>query len=229
VKHALQPHFAGGLIDAFLMKLRLSDWALLFSTFLGGSKVDGADQVAVDPWGNPVIKGLTESADFPSTPSAFQPRLRGSVDAFVTKFSTDGQSRLWSTFYGGSQANSDQFLGGSLEIDDAGRIWFTGMSNSPDLPTRKAWQPRYGGGDFDGFLAALSSDGARLCYGSYFGGNGHDTLEGLAARGGRIYASGITSSANLTPKHSAIQRGYGGGPYDAIIVGLNLAAGGDCR
>jgi hypothetical protein len=57
-----------------------------------------------------------------------------------------------------------------LEIDNIGRIWFTGMSNSPDLPTRNPAQAAYGGGDFDGFLAALSSDGAKLCYGSYFGG-----------------------------------------------------------
>lgn len=88
---------------------------------------------------------------------------------------------LWSTFYGGSKANSDQFLGGSLGIDESGRIWVTGMTNSPDLPTRNASQPAYRGGDFDGFLTALAFDGSKLCYGSYFGGNGHDTLEGPTA------------------------------------------------
>ncbi len=229
MRNAAQPQFAGGLTDAFLMKLHIADWNLLFSTFLGGSKIDGADEVAVDRSGNPVVKGLTESADFPSSPLAFQPRLRGSVDAFVTKFSADGKRRLWSTFYGGSRANSDQFLGGSLEIDDTGRIWFTGMTDSADLPLRNPSQAAYGGGDFDGFLAALSPDGAKLCSGSYFGGNGHDTLEGLTSRGRKIYASGISSSTNLTQKQSAIQTGYGGGPYDAMIIGLNLAAGGACK
>jgi hypothetical protein len=225
VKNTVQPHFVGGLIDAFLMKLRISDRTLLFSTFLGGSKIDGADAVALDASGNPVVKGLTESVDFPSTPSAFQPRLRGSVDAFLTKFSADGGRVLWSTFYGGSKANSDQFLGGRVEVDETGRIWFTGMTNSPDLPTRNASQAEYGGGEFDGFLAALASDGAKLCYGSYFGGNGHDTLEGLTARGGKTYASGISSSTNLTQKHSQIQRAYGGGPCDAILIGVNISAG----
>ena len=224
VKNALQPHFAGGQIDAFLMKLRVSDWELLFSTFLGGSKIDGADQLAVDPSGNGVVKGLTESPDFPSTPLAFQPRLRGSVDVFVTKFTADGKRRMWSTFYGGSKANSDQFLGGGLEIDGAGRIWFAGMSNSPDLPTRNAAQAAYGGGDFDGFLAALSSDGAKLCFGSYFGGNGHDTLEGITFRSGNIYTVGISSSTDLMRKHSRIQGGYGGGPYDAMLIGLRIPA-----
>jgi Beta-propeller repeat len=158
VKNAVQSRLAG-VIDAFLMKLRVSDWGLVFSTFLGGSKIDGADQVAVDARGNPIIKGLTESADFPSTVSAFQPRLRGSVDVFVTKMSADGSRTMWSTFYGGSKANSDQFLGGGLEMDTSGRVWFTGMSNSLDLPMRNPAEPGYGGGDFDGFVAALSSDG----------------------------------------------------------------------
>ena len=103
------------------------------------------------------------------------------------------------------------------------------MTNSLDLPTRNPRQAAYGGGDFDGFLAALSSDGARLCYGSYFGGNGHDTLEGVTVGGGRIYASGITSFTNLKQTGSQVQRGYGGGPYDAIIVGWDLPVDHSCQ
>jgi hypothetical protein len=228
VKNAWQPR-SRGEGDAFLAKLRISDWKLLFSTYLGGSKADAAYGLSLDSSGNPVVAGITESGDFPSTRSAFQPRLRGSVDAFVTKLSADGSRLLWSTYYGGSKANSDQFLGGSLRVDETGRVWFTGMTNSPDLPTRNPSQAAYGGGDFDGFLAALSSDGTKLCYGSYIGGNGYDILEGLAVRGGKIYASGITSSANLQQKHSQIQRGYGGGPYDAIIIGLDAPADGSCQ
>ena len=136
---------------------------------------------------------------------------------------------LWSTYYGGSKANSDQYLGGTLEVDEAGRVWLTGMTNSSDLPTRNASQPANGGGDFDGFVAAISSDGNKLCYGSYFGGNGHDTLEGLVAAGGRIYASGISSSTNLKQKRSQIQRGYGGGRYDAVIIGLDVPVDRGCH
>jgi Beta-propeller repeat len=228
VKNGWQPRLSGEA-DAFLAKLRISDWQLLFSTYLGGSKMDVAYGLSLDSSGNPIVSGVTESGDFPSTKSAFQPRLRGSVDAFVTKLSADGSRMLWSTYYGGSRANSDQFLGGSLLVDEAGRVWFTGMTNSPDLPTRNPSQAAYGGGDFDGFLAALSSDGAKLCYGSYIGGNGHDTLEGLAAGGRRIYASGITSSTNLQQKLSQIQRGYGGGPFDALIVGWEAPVDHSCN
>jgi hypothetical protein len=228
LKNPVQPRFGGG-VDAFLVKLRSSGWNLLFSTYLGGSGMDGAYAVSLDSSGNPIVSGITESADFPSTPSAFQPHRRGSVDAFVTKLSRDGNRILWSTYYGGSKANSDQYLGGSLAVDETGRVWLTGMTNSTDLPTRHPSQASYGGGDFDGFLAAFSSDGSKLCYGSYIGGNGHDILEGLAVGSGTLYASGLSSSTNLRPVRSRIQPGYGGGPYDAIVVGLDAPGNRNCH
>ncbi len=221
LKNPLQPRF-GGQVDGFLVKLHISDWTLRFSSYLGGSMMDGAYGVAIDSSGNPIVSGVTESADFPATPAAFQPHRRGSIDAFITKLSADGGGILWSTFYGGSKANSDQYLGGSLAVDKAGRIWLTGMTNSRDLPARNPSQALYGGSDFDGFLAAFSSDGAKLCYASYFVATGHDILEGLAIWNHKVYASGLSSSTNLRQRGSQIQRGYGGGPYDAILIGLQL-------
>ena len=88
------------------------------------------------------------------------------MDAFVTKLGQNGKQILWSTFYGGSKENADQYAGGGLAIDDAGRVWVAGATGSPDLPTRNPYQPSFGSGDFDGFLAAFASDGSKLCYGS---------------------------------------------------------------
>lgn len=227
-QNAVQSQF-GGAVDAFLLKFRIADSRLVFSTYLGGSKNDGAYSVALDASGNPILSGVTESDDFPSTRSAFQPHRRGPVDAFVAKLSSDGRRVLWSTYFGGSKPNSDQFLGGRVAVEPSGRVWLTGMTSSSDLPTRNAFQPAYGGGDYDGFIAAFSSGGTKLCYGSYLGGNGHDILEGLAVSNGEIYASGISSSANLQQKHSQVQRGYGGGPYDGIIIGLDVPADRSCH
>lgn len=228
VKNASQNRF-GGSIDGFLLKLRVSTWEMVFSTWLGGSKMDGAYSVALDSSGNPIVSGVTESGNFPSTPSAFQPGRRGPVDAFVTKLSVDGGRILWSTFYGGSRPNSDQFLGGKVAVDSSDRVWLTGMTSSLDLPTLNAAQPVYGGGNFDGFVVAFSTSGSKLCYGSYLGGIQHDVLEGLAVGNGRVYVSGLTSSANLPQKNSQIQPGYGGGPLDAIIIGLDLPDSRSCR
>lgn len=134
LRNPVQPRFGGG-IDAFVLKLRVSDWRLLFSTYLGGSTKDGAYSVSLDSSGNPIISGVTDSGNFPTTRSAFQPRRHGPVDAFLAKVSADGDRILWSTYFGGSNSNSDQYEGGSLAVDESGRIWLTGMTSSTDMHT----------------------------------------------------------------------------------------------
>jgi hypothetical protein len=228
LKRALKPRL-GGEADAFLAKLRISDWSLVFSTYIGGSQIDGAYAVAVDSSGHPIVSGVSDSDDLLTTEHAFQRRRHGSIDAFVTKIDTDGQHVLWSTYYGGSRENSDQYEGGSMTVDKLGRVWLVGMTNSPDLPTRSPCQAAYGGGDYDGFLAGFSSDGSKLCYATYIGGNARDILEGVTVGGRRIYASGLSASANMQRKRLHVQAGFGGGPFDALVVGLDIPVDLSCR
>ena len=228
VKNALQPHY-GGEVDAFLAKLRVSDWSLLFSTYLGGSKLDGANAVALDSAGNPIITGTTGSDDFVTTPGAFQRQRRGAFDAFVTKLDRDGGRVIWSTHYGGSKETPLIYDGASIAVDENGLVWLASQTGASDLPTRNALQASYGGGDMDGFLAAFSPDGSKLCYGTYVGGNGRDILEGIAVGRGKVYASGISASANLAQKGWKAQAGFGGGPFDAIVIGLGNRADEQCR
>jgi hypothetical protein len=69
--------------DAFLTKLDSSGTALVFSTYLGGGRDDGAGSIAVDDAGNIYVIGGTSSTDFP-TANPLQPT--GSLNlAFVTK------------------------------------------------------------------------------------------------------------------------------------------------
>lgn len=228
VKNGLQTRL-GGELDAFLVKLRVSDWKLLFSTYLGGSKLDGALAVAVDSAGNPIVFGTTASGDFVTTPGAYQRQRRGNYDAFVTKLDRDGGRIIWSTLYGGSTESPQPYDNGSMAVDEHGRVWIDGMTAATDLPTRNAVQPSYGGGYVDGFLAALSPDGSKLCYGTYIGGNGRDILEGIAVGNGKVYVSGVSASRNLPQKNWHVQSGYGGGPYDAIVIGLTSPPDQGCR
>jgi hypothetical protein len=117
VKNAFQPHF-GGQLDAFLAKWRVSDWSLLFSTYLGGSKLDAAGAIALDSSGNPIVSGATESDDFVTTPGAFQRQLRGIYDAFVTKLDRDGGRIVWSTHYGGSAKSPLVYDGAGVAVDE---------------------------------------------------------------------------------------------------------------
>ena len=228
LKNAIQANF-GGDLDAYLTKWRVSDWSLLFSTYLGGSKLDVANTVAVDSAGNPIVSGTTASDDFVTTPGAYQRQRRGNYDAFVTKLDRDGVRVIWSTHYGGSTESPQPYDNGGMAIDERGRIWLTGMTAASDLPTRNAFQESYGGGDLDGFLAALSPDGSKLCYATYIGGSGRDIMEGIAVGNGKVYVSGVSESKNLLQKNWQAQSRFGGGPFDAIVVGLATAAANECR
>ncbi|UFP92799.1 hypothetical protein [Gloeobacter morelensis] len=57
---------------------------MLYSTFLGGSGSDSADEIVVQA-GNAFVTGSTDSPDFPTTPRAYQKALSGGNDAFVVK------------------------------------------------------------------------------------------------------------------------------------------------
>jgi hypothetical protein len=61
------------------------------------------------------------------------------------------------------------------------------------------------------------------------GGNGQDVLEGIAAGNGKVYASGISASKALPQKGWRAQAGFGGGPFDAILIGMAMPADDACR
>ena len=84
--NAVQAARRGTSGDAFLSELNPQGTALLFSTYLGGSGQQEADNVALDKAGNVFIAGRTTSGDFPTTPRAFQPGYAGGAsDLYVVK------------------------------------------------------------------------------------------------------------------------------------------------
>jgi hypothetical protein len=101
---AVQPTFRGGPQDAFVSKLNPSGAALVYSTFLGGSGFDEGFGIALDASASAYVSGQTNSADFPTTPGAFQPRSgTASFTSFVTKIAT--QLVACSTTLSGAQGS----------------------------------------------------------------------------------------------------------------------------
>src|SRR5260370_37305718 len=77
------------------------DTVVDYSTYLGGNSTENGAGIAVDSSGNAYVIGSTISPNFP-TKNPFQASLGGNADVFVTKFSADGQSLVYSTYLGGS-------------------------------------------------------------------------------------------------------------------------------
>ena len=78
-----------GSEDAFVTKLNVSGSALGYPTFLGGTSFDAGRGIAVDGSGRVYVTGYTPSAEYPTTPGAFDTSFNGiDVDAFVTKLPT---------------------------------------------------------------------------------------------------------------------------------------------
>ena len=92
--------------NAFISQVNTSrsgNSSLAYSTYLGGSGSEVGNGIAVDKFGNTFVTGRTESHDFPVTSGAFQPRLSGPMNAFVSEISTGASgtaSLVYSTYLG---------------------------------------------------------------------------------------------------------------------------------
>lgn len=173
--------------DMIVARLSNNGGALLASTHLGGTGNDGhntstalkmnyADEmrgeVLLDANDNVYIISCTESTDFPTTNNAFQQSFAGgSHDGVVVKMDASLTTLLFSTYFGGS--NADACFGG--ELDDNGDLFICGGSASGDLPTTNtAFQQGNQGGQADAFVAHITNSGTTVDACSYYGSTAYD-------------------------------------------------------
>jgi photosystem II stability/assembly factor-like uncharacterized protein len=194
---------------------------LVYSTFLGGSGADYGYGVALDSLQNAYVTGQTTSSDF-LTANPFQPVLSGNSDAFVLKVNSAGDSLLYSSYLGGSSAES----GYAIAVDSGGNFYVTGTTSSTDFPTANAFQSSVGSTfTTDAFVTKFNSGGA-LSYSTYLGGTLAETGYGIAVdASGNAYVTGQTASTNF-PTANAIQATSGGFSGDAFVTKLNNAGSG---
>jgi hypothetical protein len=214
------PGTSGECSSAFVAKLNATGSALTYSTYLGGRSGAVAWAIAVDAGGNAYVAGRTEANDFPTTPGAFQTTAAGGVDVFVTKLNRSGTGLIYSTYLGGEGQDDD--LGGGIAVDARGNAYVAGHTKSLQFPTTAgAFQPAYGGGLWDGFVAKLNANGSALVYSTYLGGSGFDQIVALALGDrGDAYVTGRTGASNFPVTSGAFQGAPGGG-IDAFVTRLH--------
>jgi uncharacterized repeat protein (TIGR01451 family) len=83
-----------GAANTFVTAFQPDGKSLYYSTLLGGSKNTGAAAIVIDPAWNAWVAGNTTDVDYPVTPDAFQPGLKGNSDGFIAKVVIAGDNRL---------------------------------------------------------------------------------------------------------------------------------------
>ncbi|MCI0444724.1 SBBP repeat-containing protein, partial [bacterium] len=223
VINALQPNYAGQG-DGFVAKFK-PDGTPVYITYLGGTYLDSAQDIAVDSAGNAYITGWTGSTDFP-TVNAFQPNYAGVWDAFVCKISSDGSTLIYSSYLGGSNQEDRINAGtpGSIAVDSTGAAYVTGDTQSDDFPTLNAYQPSLIGTS-DIFITKISPSGSSLVYSTYLGGERTEATFGIAVDStGVAYVVGDTQSfayPTANPAQPDCVAGPDGSCWDAIVSVLS--------
>jgi hypothetical protein len=205
------------------------DPILVYSTYLGGSDTDYAQGIAVDAAGNAYVTGNTYSANFPTTPGAFQGTAGGRNNVFIAKLNASGSALVYSTYLGGGSSNE---TGRAIAVDSAGNAYVTGITTSVNFPTTpSALQRTMTVGWSHAFLTRLNASGSALVYSTYLGGDSPDRADGIAVDGaGNAYVAGYTASGNFPTTPGAFQRTLrGSSPFkgNAFVAkfNTNLAGG----
>ncbi len=206
----------GGNTDAFIAQLDATGSTLVYSTYLGGSGLDQGQGIAVDSSGNAYVTGSTQSTNFPVTANALQSNINGSQNAFVTKMNFTGEALIYSTYLGGSEADTAQ----AIQVDSSGNMYIAGYTFSGNFPTASPIQKTIGGAA-DAFVAELNAAGSALTFSTFLGGTGNDEAYGLALDGSNnIYITGSTVSTNFPTTSGAFQPSLKG-PSNAFVTKLN--------
>jgi hypothetical protein len=192
--------------DVLVVKLS-PNGAVLFSTYLRGSKLDWGASLALDGQGGLLVAGFTDSPDFPVVDAA-QPVMDARRSGFIARLSTSDGAILYSSFFGASGA--DEFH--DLAVGPSGDIYLTGVTDSTDFPTVNPLQASLAGLR-DAFVVRLSADARTILYSTYLGGWNYDPGQAIGLdSAGNIYVAGYTQS-NDFPTLNAVQSVWGG-DYD---------------
>ncbi|MFO8050335.1 MAG: putative Ig domain-containing protein [Thermoplasmatota archaeon] len=206
---AYQTSYGGSYGDYFVSKFNDDCSSLIFSTYIGGSGMEGYGLYScyLDIVEDGILMtGATGSDDFPTTEGCFQSSIKGQRDGFFLKLSLDGTSLSFSSYLGGSSQYDTP--DGIAESSDGG-FFVYGLTGSDDFPTTEGVimeSPL--GGYYTGFISKFNGAGNTLTFSTYIGGSGwYDYVRDLAEdENGEIIITGYTYSSDFPTTEGAYNR-----------------------
>lgn len=206
------PNVSGGLYttlsttaafdpDAFIIKFD-NMGAPVWGTYYGGGSNTSAYGIRLNSLGYVYITGQTAGASLPLVPTGTT-GLQGSINGFIAKFNSSGNTLLFSKYIGGNYLDYPR----GIAIDNSDNVYIVGSTGSssgfPIMPKAGAYNqssttaaPGYP----DGFLLEFDVSNTQL-WGTYFGGDGPDAFSSIEiGAGNSLILSGSTLS--LTPATS---------------------------
>ncbi|MBX7216475.1 MAG: PKD domain-containing protein [Candidatus Kapabacteria bacterium] len=208
--------------DAYVFKMTPDGRSLVYSTYLGGSRQDEASSINVNSSGEAYVVGYTFSRDFPVTldPTPIQDYNAGLWDGFAVKLSRDGDSLIYSTYFGSD--SSDFFDRAAL--NSRGELSITGNTTSPNYPTTPgAYSTTNSGplGTADALVTVLDADAQTILYSTLVGGNDHEAgLDIVLNNADEAFVLGTTYSADFPTTTGAFQE-IPAGNADAFLLQLS--------
>ena len=200
---------------------------LVYSTFLGGSKENFGQGIAIDANGMLYVIGTTLATDLPVTDDAYNGVLNSDdnelfYDAFLVKIDMNSVSPIYVTYLGGT--GNDEGVGVLVAPD--GKVYFAVNTDSTDFPVTASsyWGSFHGREDIIIGVLDLNQTGTdSLVYSTYFGGSDANVLKKIALdRKGRVMMTGYTFSSDFPVTGDAVQVKYAGNG-DAFVTVVDPA------
>ena len=182
-----------------------------FSTYLWHTdKFAAGYDICTDGEGNIYISGNTRDKNFPASEDAYQTEIKGEADAFVAKFTPEGEL-VFATLIGG--AKREHHTG--LTVDGEGYIYLMGGTHSDDFPvTEGSYDTSFNGeGQWAGdvYVTKIDPSGSEIVFSTFIGGEVEETVTAGGIQldsKGNIVIAGTTHSQDFPATNGVICSEY---------------------
>ncbi|MGV3615007.1 MAG: SBBP repeat-containing protein [Fimbriimonas sp.] len=185
---------------------------LVYGSYFGGNfGFDRVSAVVSEPDGGVFMTGWTQSASFPAISGPYGVNLRGSRDAFVTRFQGDAYNIDYNAYIGGTGSDQGDFIAMDPSKEN---VWIAGRTTSANLPGINANSFRQNQGPF--FMMRFTKSQSEVLtptYSTYYGpATGQMALNGftVAPNGELVLAGLVLGTIQTTGSDPAFTTPRGG-------------------